>query len=74
MTLSVLCSSVRSDWIAAGPLVVGLGSSKALLITSASVVVPTALALLAPGVRGMRMPDTKPEAILVAPAPVVVAG
>jgi MFS family permease len=60
--------------IAAGPLVVGLGSSKALLITSASVIVPTALALLAPGVRSMRMPDAPPEIVQVVPAPVAVTG
>jgi hypothetical protein len=60
--------------IAAGPLVVGLGSSKALLITSASVVVPTALALLAPGVRGMRMPNTPPDVAPVVPATVAAVG
>lgn len=52
---SLLCGPI--GLVAAGPLVVGLGSSKALLITAASVLIPTGLALLAPCVRSMRMPD-----------------
>lgn len=42
--------------VVAGPLASGLGASKALLISAATVIVPTALALLSPGVRTMQAP------------------
>jgi MFS family permease len=67
---SLLCGPI--GLIAAGPLLVSVGSSRALLISAAAVVVPTALALLAPGVRGMRMPAPDQGASQVA-APEVAA-
>jgi hypothetical protein len=48
--------------VVAGPLAAWLGARHALLVVAASVVVPTALALLAPGVRTMRMPAETPAA------------
>ena len=42
--------------VVAGPLAGWLGTGHALFVVAASVVVPTALALLSPGVRQMRMP------------------
>jgi hypothetical protein len=68
--------------IVAGPLITGLGTTSALMIASVSVVVPTALALLAPGVRHMHLPSAAapPDAVPVPAAPalaqpaVVVAG
>jgi hypothetical protein len=42
--------------LVAGPLAGWLGARHALLVVAASVVVPTALALLSPGVRNMQMP------------------
>ncbi len=70
--------------IVAGPLVAGVGTTNALFVASASVLVPTALALLAPGVRAMRMPAAadpgeaalSPEPVTgpIAPPPVAVVG
>lgn len=53
--------------IAAGPLASGLGTGPALLIAAGSIVVPTALALLSPGVRSMRAlePPVEPPALIV---------
>src|SRR5215467_9190930 len=42
--------------VVAGPLAGWVGTRNALFVIAASVVVPTALALLSPGVRTMRMP------------------
>jgi hypothetical protein len=47
--------------IAAGPLTKTLGTGGALLTCAGLIIVPTALALLSPGVRTMRMPPA-PEA------------
>ncbi|HKE66597.1 MAG TPA: MFS transporter [Micromonosporaceae bacterium] len=52
--------------VVAGPLAAWLGARHALLVVAASVVVPTALALLAPGVRTMQMPAETPAAESVA--------
>lgn len=41
--------------VAAGPLAAGLGDHGALLVCAATIIVPTALALLSPSVRTMRM-------------------
>jgi MFS family permease len=48
--------------VVAGPLARAVGSSDALLLCAASIVVPTLLALLAPGVRRMRLSPPAAEA------------
>jgi MFS family permease len=53
--------------VVAGPLAAWVGSRHALLVIAAAVVVPTAAALLSPGVRTMRMP---PEVAAAGPTPV----
>lgn len=47
--------------ILAGPLATWLGPRRALLVCAAATVIPTALALLSPGVRTMRMPALEPD-------------
>jgi len=68
--------------IVAGPLITRLGTTSALMIASVSVLVPTALALRAPGARHMPLPSAAaladaapvPAALASAQPAVVVAG
>jgi predicted MFS family arabinose efflux permease len=55
--------------ILAGPLTGWLGTRDALFAVAASVVVPTGLALLAPGVRQMRMPPLPDDAAATTAVP-----
>jgi MFS family permease len=61
--------------ILAGPLITGVGTRSALVIAGVSVLVPTALALLAPGVRQMHLPaaPTPADAVPMAPGPTPIA-
>jgi hypothetical protein len=62
--------------VVGGPLANAVGTSRALILCAVSIVVPTALALLAPGVRHMRLtesPADHAESVIVAPEPAVPA-
>jgi hypothetical protein len=62
--------------VVAGPLAGVVGTSHALVLCAASIVVPTALALLSPGVRHMRSTESTAEhaeSVIVVPDPVAVA-
>lgn len=51
--------------VAAGPLAAGLGPRPALLVAAAVMLVPTALALISPGVRNLRAPQAQPQPVPV---------